>query len=274
MLILPCIAMGEDLEIQKDTIDSTSSGTWGPTGSAAAKEGTHYIYNVIEDAEINRFSRPSRSYRQRVRAVTFNVSDGVNFNITNHLQICWYGQFDAVGNINLGKNSTMSVGTNIEFNIDGDEDYSTTANISLEQGAKLSAKKLIFEENQPLAKLNISGMFGVAEMNTLTDSADGDSTKITWVTTDLITLQEGITGLGTNQITLSNIDELDDMGFSNKGVITDTTTLGVGEYGLYYSTSGLQLVAAAPTIITVPEPTTATLSLLALAGLAARRRRS
>ncbi len=62
-------------------------------------------------------------------------------------------------------------------------------------------------------------------------------------------------------------------GLTNVGFVRSTDDIGDGQYGFLYldtaDSDSLQLVAKG----LVPEPTTATLSLLALAGLALRRRR-
>ena len=68
-------------------------------------------------------------------------------------------------------------------------------------------------------------------------------------------------------LTLANVSALDAMNFTNKGVISSAADLQEFEYGLINTNSGMTLVAK------TPEPATATLSLLALAGLASRRRR-
>ncbi|MGN0865245.1 MAG: hypothetical protein ACI4P8_03770 [Akkermansia sp.] len=61
---------------------------------------------------------------------------------------------------------------------------------------------------------------------------------------------------------------LPDLGkFKNAGAVTSIDELKAGEYGFITTANSVTLVAK------TPEPTTATLSLLALAGLAARRRR-
>lgn len=72
---------------------------------------------------------------------------------------------------------------------------------------------------------------------------------------------------GTKKITIDNLE-----GYVYVGQVASAEVLKNGEFGFIYtgdkaSANSLQLVVKAP------EPTTATLSLLALAGLAARRRR-
>lgn len=57
-------------------------------------------------------------------------------------------------------------------------------------------------------------------------------------------------------------------GFRNVGVVSSAEDIGEYEYGLVLNTTSLTFVSK------VPEPATATLSLLALVGMAARRRRA
>ena len=82
------------------------------------------------------------------------------------------------------------------------------------------------------------------------------------------------TTLKLNGVGYNETVELDGVSFTYVGPQEDTYTFKAGEIGFtgYYTGShNLSLVAKAPA--PVPEPTTGTLSLLALAGLCARRRR-
>lgn len=55
---------------------------------------------------------------------------------------------------------------------------------------------------------------------------------------------------------------------TNRGIVSGLGALAIGEYGITHSGNSFKLVAKA-----APEPATATLSLMALSGLCARRRR-
>ena len=66
-------------------------------------------------------------------------------------------------------------------------------------------------------------------------------------------------------------------GLTNVGIVASADAIGCGEYGMVYSEydkpNGNPMPEKLTLVARIPEPATATLSLLALAGLAARRRR-
>lgn len=78
---------------------------------------------------------------------------------------------------------------------------------------------------------------------------------------------------GTKTFTVDNVGD----GYAYVGEVTDVAAMAEGTYGYVYtdttSTDKVTLVVKGIAAPAVPEPTTVTLSLLALAGLAARRRR-
>lgn len=74
---------------------------------------------------------------------------------------------------------------------------------------------------------------------------------------------------GTKTFTIDNLD-----GYTYVGVVANTDELEAGQFGyIYNDTKSIDSVDLVVKGLCIPEPTTATLSLLALAGLAARRRR-
>ena len=82
----------------------------------------------------------------------------------------------------------------------------------------------------------------------------------------------GIWNFGDKGTKTFSIDNL--AGYTYVGAVENTDELKDGEFGyIYTNTDSVDTVALAVKGLSVPEPTTATLSLLALAGLAARRRR-
>ena len=74
---------------------------------------------------------------------------------------------------------------------------------------------------------------------------------------------------GTKNVLINNLE-----GYTYVGAVKSADVLEAGQYGYIYSDSAsVDSVALVVKGLSIPEPTTATLSLLALAGLAARRRR-
>ena len=131
----------------------------------------------------------------------------------------------------------------------------------------VNLKKAYFVDGQSKQSLTLNALFSDENMLNL----ESEAVAGTIYTQNLITLTAGIRYMGaitSTNLILNNISQLDALGYTNVGYITSADKLEKGQYGLVYTNSGMTLAAAA-----IPEPTTATLSLLALAGLAARRRR-
>ncbi|MBR3944792.1 MAG: PEP-CTERM sorting domain-containing protein, partial [Akkermansia sp.] len=86
---------------------------------------------------------------------------------------------------------------------------------------------------------------------------------------EYVTLFTGVDRLTLNSVELDNDSVTDVTGVFN-GLPTDDT------YYLSYNSGDVSIFAVSyePAPLSIPEPTTTTLSLLALAGLVARRRRS
>lgn len=147
-------------------------------------------------------------------------------------------------------------------------------------------------ENGALVTPQEMSMVGYNSKLNLTTTTSMDTLAVGITTRDLITVGNNgsiwftVNG-ATTTITLSDAS-LDAAGFTNVGPLAlaadgtytdlagNAVTLGLKEYGVLLSRADFALNNAPEKVsllINAPEPATATLSLLALAGLAARRRR-
>ena len=229
-----------------------------------------WVYEVTESASVGNI-RPNTG-GGKVGSVTLNIADNATLTTSGWVGLNHMADINFTGTVILGSNAKLDInGGSLQFNSKNDNPAnsgkSTNGIITLGQGATIEATSLSFVQGQTSQSLSITGIFGEAEMAELT-ADNGVQSKL--LTTNLITLTQGVQNMTVDSttVTLGNIKGLDDLGYSNVGLITSVDQLEVGEYGLLYSTSGFQLAGKI-----IPEPATATLSLLALAGLAARRRR-
>ncbi len=155
-----------------------------------------------------------------------------------------------------------------------DEDFQFTINLTLGETISASNAWPIFAE---IAGSGTALRFGPYTAMNNTVAIDGNLTK-TDGANNLVSVAPG----GTYTVTLTKIGKDVTVAVDGKetghGVLADTVSgnitdimLGGNQYNQYRINEVVH--SASYSVLTVPEPTTATLSLLALAGLAARRRR-
>ena len=248
------------MSAQTVTIDSESTGMLSSNGNTASE----YVYQVVENASITGIQLQTGG--ASLKKVTLQIEAGKTLTTTGAIHLNNKAQTNFEGVITLGAGSALEAGGIIQFNSsNGNSSFTTTGAITLGQGATISATSLDFVSGQNNQSLTITGTFDAEKLTGLTASTYAEGTS---VVTNLITLTSGVKNLGVAKMTFSDIDALDALGYTNLGVVSDASLVTCGTYGLVYSNTGFQLKA-----VSIPEPTTATLSLLALAGLAARRRR-
>lgn len=250
---------------QVTEINGDSSGTIQITGSGSYDT---YTYNVTADATVAILEPYSGV--ANIKYANLNIGDGYSLTVSNYVKLNNKAQTDFSGAITLGAGATLTVENYIQFNSSNvNSSYSTDGAITLGQGATISAKNIDFVSGQSDQSLSINGIFSAAAMEQLTTSYVVQGAL---QTTNLISLTGGGVRnmtVDATTVTLGDISALKAIGYTNKGLITSSEQLAAGEYGLLYSSStGFQLAGRV-----IPEPATATLSLLALCGLAARRRR-
>ena len=210
------------------------------------------------------------------------------------------GCTNKAANLTVGTDSSMSferMAIYADTNIDNDGSFTAT-DITLHDGATLTYTGIgEFEAASLTVKegAELSLVFGesVEEVVTFALTRDGGESPATMMLDTMLTLESGsvlnidggVLDLGGKALTIADGAIINVVGLTDSdadGVVNVFNNVGSyntqgGEVsvklnGVYtrlsYSADGSVIVSAA-----VPEPTTATLSLLALAGLAARRRR-
>lgn len=248
------------------TLNGNSSGTIQFTGSSTYDT---YVYDTVANASVAKLEPYSGG--ASMKTVKLNVAKDVTLTVSDNIKLNNKAITDVTGLITLADGATLSVKNYIQFNSENgtllNKDNTTTGVITLGKGATITASSIDFVNGQSNQSLTLNALFTDEIMLNLVDEAVAG----TIYTQNLITLTNGIKNMGaitSTNLILNNISQLDELGYTNVGYITSADKLEKGQYGLVYTNSGMKLAAAA-----IPEPTTATLSLLALAGLAARRRR-
>lgn len=172
------------------------------------------------------------------KPVSFIVNEALYFN-----QIYTKGTVSSY-TITFGENGSLTAATH-QSNWGGAIQFSKGATVTLNIGVS----------KEQLASLGVGDVF----TRTVISSTDTTSNGM-WNVTDHLTVK----ALGLD-------------GYENVGFVADVTALQTGQYGYMKLTDGNENNNAADGISLVfkaiPEPSTATLSLLALCGLATRRRK-
>ena len=246
---------------QNLTIDSTTTGNFDQLNGNG---NTECNITVTETATITRIDGSSIN---GLTTINLTVADNSIFTIDNYAKLPFNNTSQTYNtSITLGNNSSFSVGTlylgtrNTTYT--GITQIST---INFGSDASITAGSIeTVASAGGTSSLTLTANFASNDLLALADAAlSGTHYERT-----LITTTSGLVNYSTGNITLTAINELDLLGYKNIGTITDASALKVGEYGLLYANNTVKLVGNV-----IPEPTTVTLSLLALAGLAARRRR-
>ncbi len=179
--------------------------------------------------------------------LTFDDTGAVSFIVNESL---YFNQIYTTGAVT---SYTITFGANGSLNAATKKDQTWGGSIQFTQNATVTLNIGVSEEQ--LANTTAGEIF----KRTVINSTDTLKNAI-WNVTDKLT----VNAIGLN-------------GYENVGLVADVTTLQAGQYGYMKVLSGDENSGGADGISLVfkaiPEPTTATLSLLALAGLAARRRR-
>lgn len=211
--------------------------------------------------------------------VGINVADGKIFTVTGNAKTQYQNGSNGAYNaaITLGDNSQFNVGGTLYLGWRrnaGDNGITHNSSISFGDGASMTLGTLhsvTAATGANVTNTNKSTLSITASFDSATLSNLGDKSLVgTSYSRNLITTTGGFLGFDVTTYELSSISGLDALGYTmKKGLITSMDDLANGQYGLILTDNKvLSLVAKG-----IPEPTTATLSLLALAGLCARRRR-
>lgn len=259
LMALAGVAVGA----QNLTITSETTGNFDQLNGN--NNNTECNISVTETATI---ARIDGSGINNLTKITLTVAADSVFTITGYANLPFNNTSKTYNtSITLGDNSSFVVGGVLHL---GSRNSSYTgikqnSTITFGDGASITAQSVSTVASAGgTSTLTLTANFTSNDMLGLAD----DALSGTRYERTLITTKNGLTNYSTGNISLTAIEELDLLGYKNIGTITNASALKVGEYGLLYANNTVKLVGSV-----IPEPTTATLSLLALAGLAARRRR-
>lgn len=258
LLALAGVAAGA----QNLTINSSTTGNFD---SLNGNGNTECNISVTETATIDRIDG---SAINNLTTITLTIADNSTFTINGYAKLPFKNTTNTYNtSITLGNNSSFVLTGTLYLGSRNGQSTGIVQNstITFGNGASITAPNISTVESAGgTSSLTLTANFSSSDMLGLTNASMwGKHYERT-----LITTTSGLTNYSTGNITLTKINELDLLGYKNIGTITDASNLKAGEYGLLYANNTVKLVGSA-----IPEPTTATLSLLALAGLAARRRR-
>ncbi len=199
------------------------------------------------------------------------VGDGIKWGVDN--SVCATANkltLDSAYSHNARILTSIGVGSSIDFGTEGSIDLSMYVDTQNNQGTHLGGKKLALSA---AITLNDSAASGEIEMVTryLITGKNIWYRDVTGVNAMVDYTLSVVRETGGASLTQYELAKSEDAAWVINGLTVDSSALTAGAYR-YVATEqngiGIQYWN-----YTIPEPTTATLSLLALAGLAARRRR-
>ena len=239
---------------QNLTIDSSTTGNFDKLNGNG---NTVCNITVTENASIGRIDGSSI---YNLKTITLTLNDSVNFSISNDAKLPYNNTSNTYSTtVTLGDNSKFTVGGVLYFGSRNSSYTGITQNTSIAFGSGSS-----------ITAGTVSTVAASGGKSYLTVSVDYVAAMLAssyaW---DLITTTNGFTNYTSDAITLSNISALDNVGYTNAGVLASADDLGAGQYGLVFANNKLSFVSS------VPEPSAFGLlaGVGALAFVAARRRR-
>lgn len=255
------IALGD----QDLTIDGTTTGNFD---SLNGNGNTVCDISVTETATVARIDGSSIN---NLTTITLMVADNATFTVTGNAKLPF-------NNTNKTYSTMVTLGENSQFNVNGilyfgsrNSTYTgivQNTSITFGSGASMTVGTLeTVAAGGGTSSLTLTAYFDADAIDYLTNEENFYS-DVTYTRT-LVTATNGFSNYTADSFSLTGIADLDTLGYANVGVVTSMDSLKDGDYGLLYTNNQLSLVAK-----TIPEPATAALSLLALAGLTVRRRRS
>lgn len=247
---------------QNLTINSSTTGNFDQLN------GNGNTVTHITVTETSTVSRIDGSSINNLTTITLDIAADSTFTVTGAAKLPFNNTSDKTYNttITLGDNSTFNVGTlylgSQNSTHTGITQYST---INFGDNASITAGTI--STVAPAGGLSYLTLSADFDTQTLTDLADTLQYGTTHSRT-LITTTNGLVNYDTEYVSLSDLTELEVLGYQNVGVISSLDNLAMGQYGLLYANNTLSMVAK-----TIPEPSTFALTILALGSLVLIRRR-
>lgn len=236
----------------------------GNTTTVSLAGGSNTVCNITVTESNDKIEYIDGSSINNLTTITLTINDGKKLNISNYAKLPYNNTNKSYSTtVSLGENSSLTLGGILYFGTRNASYTGITQNTVINMAAGSSIKAAAISTVAAAggtSSLTLNAALAEAEIQTIRSGSTFSRT--------LVTTTNGFTNYTLDNVTLGNIDALAALGMTNVGVVNSIDSIGVNQYGLVMADNKLTLHVSE-----VPEPATATLSLLALAGLAVRRRR-
>lgn len=222
----------------------------------------------LEDSATASTKHDAGNMNWNAKEINLTLGDGATMTFGNSLNMKYADQQALT--ITLGENSTLTFGGRASLGIDSTSSHQALT-LNFGAGSQITAgnnQVISFGDIMQNAdsSLTITAQLSDDEMTQVKNSTVGTIIERTLISTtgDYGSIDH-LTDCG--GVVTGSVAQLSALGMQSAGIVTDAALIGTNQYGFVKNGKTLKLY------INTPEPATATLSLLALAGLAARRRR-